>query len=102
MIPYARAGILGGIILGLGRAMGETMAVAMTIGNHDQIPTSLLAQGQTIASLIANELLNNTGPQQYSAILETGLVLLGICLLVNVIARLLAWKVLRISGGVIE
>jgi len=102
MIPYARAGIVGGVILGLGRAMGETMAVTMTIGNRDVIPTSLFSQGQTIASLIANELLSNTGPLQYSAILEAGLVLLGISLAVNVVARLLTWKVLRISGGIIE
>jgi phosphate transport system permease protein len=101
-IPYARAGIVGGIILGLGRAIGETMAVTMTIGNHDAIPTSLFSQGQTIASLIANELLSNTGPLQYSAILEAGLVLLGISLSVNAIARLLVWKVLRISRGIVE
>jgi phosphate transport system permease protein len=102
MIPYARSGIVGGVILGLGRAMGETMAVTMTIGNRDVIPTSLFSQGQTIASLIANELLSNTGPLQYSAILEAGLVLLAISLTVNVIARLLTWKVLRVSAGIIE
>ncbi len=102
MVPYARSGLVGGIILGLGRAIGETMAVTMTIGNFDQIPKSLFSQGQTIASLIANELLNNTGPLQYSAILEAGLVLLGIALLVNTIARLLVWKVLRSPGGNIE
>lgn len=102
MIPYARAGIVGGIILGLGRAMGETMAVTMTIGNADVIPKSLFSQGQTIASLIANELLNNTGPLQYSAILEAGLVLLGIALVVNIVSRLLVWRVLRVSGGAVE
>jgi phosphate transport system permease protein len=102
MIPYARAGIVGAIILGLGRAIGETMAVTMTIGNHDVIPSSLLAEGQTIASLIANELLNSTGPLDYSAILEAGLVLLAISLVVNVIARVLVWKVLRVSGGIVE
>jgi phosphate transport system permease protein len=102
MIPYARAGIVGGVILGLGRAIGETMAVTMTIGNRDAIPSSLFSEGQTIASLIANELLNNTGPLDYSAILEAGLVLLAISLLVNVIARLLVWKVLRVAGGVVE
>jgi len=102
MIPYARAGIVGAIILGLGRAIGETMAVTMTIGNIDKVPVSLFSQGQTIASLIANELLNETGPLQYAAILEAGLVLLAISLVVNVAARLLVWKVLRVSGGIIE
>jgi phosphate transport system permease protein len=92
-IPYARAGIFGAIVLGLGRAMGETMAVTMTIGNHDAVPTSLLSQGQSIASLIANELTNNSGPLQYSAIFEAGLILLLISLLVNIGARLLLWRV---------
>jgi phosphate transport system permease protein len=101
-IPYARSGIIGGIILGLGRAMGETMAVTMVVGNADRIPTSLFSQGQTIASLIANELLSNTGPLQVSAILEAGLVLFVIVLIVNVIARLLVWQVLNVGGGVVE
>jgi len=99
MIPYARSGIIGGIILGLGRALGETMAVTMVIGNADRIPTSLLSQGQTIASLIANELLSNSGPLQESAILEAGLILLVIALSVNIIARLLVWRVLKGGGG---
>ena len=92
-LPYARAGIFGAIVLGLGRALGETMAVTMTIGNRDAIPTSLLSHGQTIASLIANELTNNNGPLQYSAIIEAGLLLLLISLLVNVVARLFLWRV---------
>ncbi len=96
-LPYARAGIFGATVLGLGRALGETMAVTMTIGNHDAVPTSLFSQGQSIASLIANELVNNTGPLQYSAIIEAGLILLMISLLVNVGARLLLW---RVTGSV--
>jgi phosphate transport system permease protein len=95
-LPYARVGIFGAIALGLGRALGETMAVTMTIGNRDAIPTSLLSQGQTISSLIANELTSNSGPLQYSAVVEAGLILLLISLLVNVAARLLLW---RVSGG---
>jgi len=98
-IPFARSGIIGGIILGLGRAIGETMAVTMTIGNVDRVPDSLLGPGQTIASLIANELLSNTGPLQISAILECGLVLLLISLMVNVVARLLVWRATRGVGG---
>jgi len=102
MLPYARSGIIGGVILGLGRALGETMAVTMVVGNVDQIPTSLLSHGQTIASLIATELLNNNGPLQISAILECGLVLLLVSLLVNVVARLLVWRVAKVGGGAIE
>ncbi|MCI4343631.1 MAG: phosphate ABC transporter permease subunit PstC [Thermoplasmata archaeon] len=102
MVPYARSGIFGATILGLGRALGETMAVTMTIGNHDAIPTSLFSQGQTIASLIANELTNSSGPLQYSAIIYAALILLAISLLVNVAARLLLWRVLRVTGGTTE
>ncbi len=102
MLPYARSGIIGGIILGLGRAMGETMAVTMTIGNVDRIPTSLLSQGQTIASLIANELSANTGPYQTAAILEAGLILIGIAVAANVVARLLVWKVGKVGGRSVE
>ncbi|HXY47452.1 MAG TPA: phosphate ABC transporter permease subunit PstC [Thermoplasmata archaeon] len=96
MLPYARSGIVGGVILGLGRALGETMAVTMVIGNIDKVPTSLLSPGQTIASLIANELLSSISSLQVAAILECGLVLLAISLLVNVAARVLVW---RVSGG---
>ncbi|MCI4365372.1 MAG: phosphate ABC transporter permease subunit PstC [Thermoplasmata archaeon] len=102
IVPYARSGIFGATILGLGRALGETMAVTMTIGNRDAVPTSFFSQGQTIASLIANELTNSNGPLQYSAIIEAGLILLFISLLVNVLARLLLWRVLRVTGGSTE
>ncbi|MCI4372255.1 MAG: phosphate ABC transporter permease subunit PstC [Thermoplasmata archaeon] len=102
IVPYARSGIFGATILGLGRALGETMAVTMTIGNRDAVPTSFFSQGQTISSLIANELTNSNGPLQYSAIIEAGLILLLISLLVNVVARLLLWRVLRVSGGSTE
>jgi phosphate transport system permease protein len=103
MVPYARSGIVGGIILGLGRAIGETMAVTMVIGNVDQVPTSLFSHGQTIASLIATELENNNGPLQISAILECGLVLMLISLSVNIVARLLVWRVTRAgAGGAVE
>ena len=99
IIPFARSGIFGAIVLGLGRAMGETMAVTMTIGNRDAVPMSLFSQGQSIASLIANELTNNNGPLQYSAIIEAGLILLLISLLVNTGARLMLWRLLRTVGG---
>jgi len=101
MIPYSRLGIVGGIILGLGRAIGETMAVLMVIGSSDRLPTSLLGNGSTISTLIASELLSNNGPLQISAILECGLVLLLISLSVNVVARLLVWRITKSAGGAV-
>jgi len=102
MIPYSRSGIVGGVILGLGRAIGETMAVLMVIGNSDKLPLSLIGNGSTISTLIANELLSNTGPLQISAILECGLVLMLISLAVNVGARLLVWRFAGGQGGKAE
>jgi phosphate transport system permease protein len=102
VLPYARSGIVGGTILGLGRALGETMAVTMLIGNSSRIPTSLLSQGQTIASLIATTLTSNSGPLEESAVVEAGLVLLVIAIAVNAAARILVWKVLRTGGGIVE
>jgi phosphate transport system permease protein len=102
LVPYARSGIFGATVLGLGRALGETMAVTMTIGNRDAVPTSFFSHGQTIASLIANELTNSSGPLQYSSIIEAGLILLFIALLVNVLARLMLWRVLKVSGASAE
>ncbi|MCI4324029.1 MAG: phosphate ABC transporter permease subunit PstC [Thermoplasmata archaeon] len=100
VLRYASSGIIGAIILGLGRALGETMAVTMTIGNADVIPKSLFSQGQTIASLIANE-FTSAGPGSIyqGAIIEAALVLFAITILVNVIARLLVGRVLRVEGG---
>ncbi|HKS59249.1 MAG TPA: phosphate ABC transporter permease subunit PstC [Thermoplasmata archaeon] len=100
VLSYARIGILGAIILGLGRALGETMAVTMTIGNHDALPTSLFSQGQTIASLIATEFFANPpGSPEVSALIEAGLVLLTITLAINVLARLFVWRLVRTTGG---
>lgn len=95
VVPYARSGIVGGVILGLGRALGETMAVTMVIGNRHEIASSLFAPGYTLASVIANEFAEATGALHTSALMACGAVLLGVTLLVNVIARWLVWQVAR-------
>jgi phosphate transport system permease protein len=87
VLPYARGGIFAAVILGLGRALGETMAVTLVIGNRNVVPTSLLSQGQTIASLLANQFLEASGPLELSALIEAGLILLLITLAINVGAR---------------
>jgi phosphate transport system permease protein len=95
VVPYARSGIIGGIILGLGRALGETMAVTMLIGNRHEISTSLFAPGYTMASVIANEFTEATGDLHISALMAIGAVLMVTTLVVNVIARWLVWRVAR-------
>jgi len=95
VVPYARSGIVGGVILGLGRALGETMAVTMLIGNRAEIASSLFAPGYTLASVIANEFAEATGELHTAALMACGAVLLGVTLIVNVIARWLVWQVSR-------
>ncbi len=95
VLRNARAGIVGGIILGLGRALGETMAVTMIIGNTPQISKSLFAPSYTMASVIANEFSEATGDLYLSALVEIGLALLIITVIVNIIARLMVWSVTR-------
>jgi phosphate transport system permease protein len=87
VIPYAKSGIIGGIILGLGRALGETMAVTMLIGNRHEISASLLAPGYTMASLIANEFSEATDDLHLSALMALGTVLFVITFLVLAAAR---------------
>jgi phosphate transport system permease protein len=99
VIPYARTGIIGGIILGLGRALGETMAVTMLIGNRHEISASLLAPGYTMASLIANEFSEASNDLHLSALMAVGFVLLVMTLIVNAIARWLVWRVGRQAGS---
>lgn len=96
VLPTARLGILGGVILGLGRALGETMAVTMVIGNRPQIAASLFAPGYTMASVIANEFTEATSPLHIASLIEVGLVLFGVTIIVNAGARLLVWQ---IAGG---
>ena len=97
VIPYARSGIIGGIILGLGRALGETMAVTMLIGNRAEISASLFAPGYTMASLIANEFTEATNDVHLSALMAVGAVLFVVTLIVNALARYLVWRVTK--GG---
>jgi phosphate transport system permease protein len=92
VLRNARIGIVGAVILGLGRALGETMAVTMVIGNH---PESLFAPGYTLASVIANEFTEATGDMYLSALIEIGLALFLVTIVVNAIARALVWAVTR-------
>lgn len=104
LLPAARPGIVGGMILGLGRAIGETMAVTMVIGNRAELPKSLLAPAQTMASVIANEFAEAVSDVHRAALVEVGLVLFGVTLLVGVGARVLLWSVTRgraLGGGVL-
>ncbi len=93
VLPAARSGIVGAIILGLGRALGETMAVTMVIGNSADLPTSIFDQSQTIASKIATTFNEATSELQVSSLIALGLILLVITITLNIIARLLVWRV---------
>ena len=99
VVPYARSGIIGAVILGLGRALGETMAVTMIIGNKDAIPTSLFDQTQTIASKIATTFNEAPAGLPTSSLIALGLILLVVTVIMNVIARLLVWRVAGPVGG---
>ena len=96
ILPYARAGITGAVLLSLGRALGETIAVTMVIGNRPQITGSLFASGYTLPSVIANEFTEAVGDVYLGALFYLGVVLVLITIAVNVIARLLVW---RFSGS---
>ena len=95
VLRNARAGIAGGVILGLGRALGETMAVTMVIGNRPEIARSLFAPGYTMASVIANEFSEATGNLYLSALVEVGLALFIVTIIVNILAQFLVWTVTR-------
>jgi phosphate transport system permease protein len=97
VLPFARSGIVGGIILGLGRALGETMAVTMVIGNRAEISASLLAPGYTMASLIANEFSEATTDLHRSALMAVGAGLFIVAVIVNAIARWLVWRMGRMQ-----
>jgi phosphate transport system permease protein len=95
VLRNSRIGIVGAIMLGLGRALGETMAVTMVIGNHADIPKSLFAPSYTLASVIANEFSEATGDLYLSSLIEIGLALFLVTIVVNAIARLMVWAVTR-------
>jgi len=95
VLRNARAGIFGAIILGLGRALGETMAVTMVIGNRPEVAKSLFAPGYTMASVIANEFSEATDDLYISALIEIGLALFLVTIIVNILAQLLVWTVTR-------
>jgi phosphate transport system permease protein len=98
ILPYGRAGIVGAVILGLGRALGETMAVTMVIGNRHEVSASLLQPGYTIASAIANEFAEAVSDLHLSALFFVGTVLFLITIAVNALARVLVWRVARGSA----
>jgi len=98
VVPYARSGIIGAIILGLGRALGETMAVTMLIGNRHEIGASLFAPSYTMAAAIANEFSEAVGDLHLSALAYVAFLLFLVTVIVNAGARLLIWQVARGSG----
>ena len=99
VLPYARSGVIGAIILGLGRALGETMAVTMLIGNRHDISASLFQPGYTMAAAIANEFAEAVGDMHLAALAYVALLLFVVTVLVNAGARMLIWRVARGSGA---
>jgi phosphate transport system permease protein len=99
VLPYARSGLLGATILGLGRALGETMAITMVIGNRAEVSASLFAPSYTMASVVANEFTEASGKLYSSALSEVGLLLFVVTVLLNIVARLLVWRVGRLPAG---
>lgn len=98
VLTASQAGIMGATILGLGRALGETMAVTMVIGNRSEVSASLFAPGQTMASIIANEYAEATSDMHLSALAAVGFTLFLVTLALNSLARILVWRVTRAQG----
>ena len=92
ILPYARTSILAGILLGLGRALGETMAVTMVVGNSNLLPLNIFSPGNTMASVIANEFTEATASLYVSALIEIGLVLFFLTTIINVIGRYIVMR----------
>jgi phosphate transport system permease protein len=98
VLPYTQVGVIGGIMLGLGRALGETMAVTFVIGNAHQLAASLMAPGNSIASALANEFTEAVGDLYYSALIELGLILFLITTVVLALSKLLLMRLARHGG----
>lgn len=98
MLPHSKVGVVGGIMLGLGRALGETMAVTFVIGNSHEISASLLMPGNTISSALANEFTEAVGDLYTASLVELGLVLFSITLVVLALAKLLLLRMQRLEG----
>jgi len=99
VLPYCRSGLVGGIILGLGRAIGETMAVTMVIGNSYKLTASLFSPGSTIASTIASQFSEAAVGVSVGSLVELALILFGVTLLVNVVARTLVWRMTSVKAA---
>jgi len=99
VLPYCRSGIIGGIILGLGRALGETMAVTMVIGNSYKLTPSLFSPGNTIASTIASQFGEASAGVSVGSLIELALILFGVTLLVNIVARTLVWRMTSMKAA---
>ena len=99
ILPYCRSGLVGAVILGLGRALGETMAVTMVIGNSYRLTSSLFSPGATIASKIASEFGEASSGVFIGSLVELALVLFAVTLIVNVIARLMVWRLTAVKAA---
>jgi phosphate transport system permease protein len=99
VLPYCRTGTVGAIILGLGRALGETMAVTMVIGNSYKVTASLFSPGATIASTIASQFGEASTGVYTGSLIELALILFGITLIVNIVARTLVWRMTSLKAG---
>jgi len=99
VLPYTKVGVIGGIMLGLGRALGETMAVTFVIGNAHRLSASLMAPGNSIASALANEFTEAVGDLYYSALIELGLILFLITTVVLALSKLLLMRLARGEGA---
>jgi phosphate transport system permease protein len=99
VMPYAKTGVIGSVFLALARALGETMAVTMVIGNDPKIKASLFAPGYSIAAVVANEFSEATSRVHTSALIELGFVLFFITILVNAVARVLIMTMTRKSAA---
>jgi phosphate transport system permease protein len=98
VLPYTKVGVVGGVMLGLGRALGETMAVTFVIGNAHKLSASLLAPGSSIASALANEFTEAVGDLYLSSLIELGLILFLITFVILALSKLLLMRLARFEG----